>query len=145
MSGPIPVFVALAALLVAGYALLGARAASSRARRCLATIDELITLFEQLADQSPAAAVPEAEGRADAETPGPPPQNPAAQGPPAPGDVERLPSPDRVEITSELRTLVPELYGQGVPVAEIARRSGLSRGEVKLLVALSERSRRSAG
>lgn len=153
----------LLAVAMAAVALYRSWISGVRARQALATTDELITLIGQIAGETGVLPAPSARaGGGQAPAAGPD----AAPGPdPAAGNAAAQASSARVQegpppraavapqtagtgqealITPEMRALVPGLYGQGTPLVEIARRSGLSRGEVKMLIALDQLSRREA-
>jgi len=152
MTALTAMFISLAALSAALAAVRAARLASRRARQSLATIDELLTLVERLAEASEVSPVTGSGGRVPASPMTLPPQTPVPRSPGRP-ELDSAAEQQSTSscgvalegITPALRAVVPDLYVQGTPVTEIARRSGLSRGEVKMLIALSERLGRGAG
>jgi hypothetical protein len=144
-------FWSLLAIAMAALALWKSWVSAVRARQALATTDELISLIGEIAEQresipAPAARADSAPAAVPRPTvaqalPGHVSEDPARQTAPPPQTTGRA---QDARITPELRAVVPGLYGQGTPVVEIARRSGLSRGEVKMLIALDQRLRREA-
>lgn len=136
--------VSIAALLLAILGWARAQGAHSRARRLQATMEELVTLMEFLCERDQAeapgpaaeerrvdAAAKQATGQPVAIKPGPACTWGLAEGPAA-GKAGF--------VSSDVRRRVVQLDGLGTSRSAISRETGLSQGEVRLLLAAARRT-----